>query len=114
MILAPLDLQQHLYSGFQITYVVLGDALMPKSLVKDALGKDVAEVTERASSQPAAQVQASPPATMTADDEEILKIAAQLDVSIKIIGCGGGGSNTINRCVEAGMSGEELCAIKPE
>ena len=87
---------------------------MPKSLVKDALGKDVAEVTERASSQPAAQVQASPPATMTADDEEILKIAAQLDVSIKIIGCGGGGSNTINRCVESGMSGAQLCAINTD
>jgi len=87
---------------------------MPKSLVKDALGKDVAEVTERASSQPAAQVQASPPATMTADDEEIMKIAAQLDVSIKIIGCGGGGSNTINRCVESGMSGAQLCAINTD
>jgi cell division protein FtsZ len=51
---------------------------------------------------------------MTADDEEILKIAAQLDVSIKIIGCGGGGSNTINRCVEAGMSGAQLCAINTD
>jgi len=87
---------------------------MPKSLVKDALGKDAEELEQKSSPQPAAQVQASPPAAPTADDEEIAKIAAQLDVSIKIIGCGGGGSNTINRCVEAGVSGAQLCAINTD
>lgn len=86
---------------------------MPKSLVSDALGKDAQKVLEK-SSQPAEQVQVSQPAPMTADDEEISKIAAQLDVSIKIIGCGGGGSNTINRCVEAGISGAQLCAINTD
>ena len=87
---------------------------MPKSLVKEALGKDADELEQKSSPQPAAQVQASPPAPPTADDEEIAKIAAQLDVSIKIIGCGGGGSNTINRCVEAGVSGAQLCAINTD
>ncbi len=87
---------------------------MPKSLVKDALGKDVDELTEKSSPQPAAPIQATPPASPTADDEEIAKIAAQLDVSIKIIGCGGGGTNTINRCVEAGISGAQLCAINTD
>jgi cell division protein FtsZ len=88
---------------------------MPKSLVKDALGKDVQDVVmERSSPQPAAQVQVATPAPPTADDEEIAKIAAQLDVSIKIIGCGGGGSNTINRCVEARISGAQLCAINTD
>ena len=88
---------------------------MPKSLVKDALGKDVQDVVmEKSSPQPAAQVQATTPAPQTADDEEIAKIAAQLDVSIKIIGCGGAGSNTINRCVEARISGAQLCAINTD
>lgn len=88
---------------------------MPKSLVKEALGKEIDELNGKAFSQPAAPVQAAPsPAPMTADDEEILKIAAQLDVSIKIIGCGGGGSNTINRCVAAGISGAQLCAINTD
>lgn len=86
---------------------------MPKSLVKEALGKDPQEFEEKSSPQPAAQVQATP-APPSADDEEIAKIAAQLDVSIKIIGCGGGGSNTINRCVEAGVSGAQLCAINTD
>ncbi len=86
---------------------------MPKSLVKEALGKDVDELTEKSSPQPA-QVPVAAPAQPTADDEEIAKIAAQLDVSIKIIGCGGGGTNTINRCVEAGISGAQLCAINTD
>ncbi|MEM2892120.1 MAG: cell division protein FtsZ [Thermoplasmata archaeon] len=88
---------------------------MPKSLVSDALGKDAQKLIEKSPSQePAAQVQVARPAPTTADDEEIAKIAAQLDVSIKIIGCGGGGSNTINRCVEAGISGAQLCAINTD
>jgi len=87
---------------------------MPKSLVKDALGKDIEQVVADASSKPAAQVQATTPAAQSADDEEISKIAAQLDVCIKIIGCGGGGSNTVNRCVEAGISGAQLCAINTD
>jgi cell division protein FtsZ len=87
---------------------------MPKSLVKEALGKDVQELMERSTPQPAAQAQVAAPAQPTADDEEIAKIAAQLDVSIKIIGCGGGGTNTISRCVEAGISGAQLCAINTD
>lgn len=86
---------------------------MPKSLVKEALGKDAQDLIERSSPEPAVQVQATP-APPSADDEEIAKIAAQLDVSIKIIGCGGGGSNTVNRCVEAGVSGAQLCAINTD
>jgi len=88
---------------------------MPKSLVKEALGKDAQDLIEKSASQPAAQVQApATPAPPSVDDEEIAKIAAQLDVCIKIIGCGGGGSNTINRCVEAGISGAQLCAINTD
>ncbi|HUV61612.1 MAG TPA: cell division protein FtsZ [Thermoplasmata archaeon] len=88
---------------------------MPKSLVKDALGKDVDELLKKPSEPEEEMViEEKKPREMTADDEEIAKIAAQLDVSIKIIGCGGGGSNTINRCVEAGVSGAQLCAINTD
>jgi cell division protein FtsZ len=48
------------------------------------------------------------------DDDELEKIAAQLQVSIKIVGCGGGGCNTINRCVEAGIMGAQKCAINTD
>ena len=89
---------------------------MPKSLVKDALGEDVDELLKK-SPEPAEEKEEKEekkPSEMTADDEEIAKIAAQLDVSIKIVGCGGGGSNTINRCVEAGVSGAQLCALNTD
>jgi len=63
--------------------------------------------------QPAPNYAAPGPMPSTSD-EELLRIAAQLDVCIKIIGCGGGGCNTINRCVDAGIQGAQLCAINTD
>jgi cell division protein FtsZ len=51
---------------------------------------------------------------MTAEDEELSKILQGLRTSIKIIGCGGGGSNTINRLAEAGIVGAELYAANTD
>ncbi len=79
---------------------------MPNSLVKNALA-NYKDDKEKANAQPA-------PAGNSAVDEELKKIASQLDVCIKIVGCGGGGSNTINRCVDAGISGAQLCAINTD
>lgn len=81
------------------------DALMVNSLVKHALA-----VTKEADQKPAPKVEQE----SSEVDEELKKIAAQMDVTIKIIGCGGGGSNTINRCVDAGISGAQLCAINTD
>ena len=79
---------------------------MPNSLVKNALA-NYKDDKEKATAQPAT-------AANSAVDEELKKIASQLDVCIKIVGCGGGGSNTINRCVDAGISGAQLCAINTD
>ncbi|MDD1773469.1 MAG: cell division protein FtsZ [Methanomassiliicoccales archaeon] len=68
-----------------------------------AVSKDAEEKTASEMEQGSSEV-----------DEELKKIAAQMDVCIKIIGCGGGGSNTINRCVDAGISGAQLCAINTD
>ena len=66
---------------------------MPSSLVKEALGSTNAKEQANASvkTQPT-----TPAPVVSASDEELLRIAASLDISIKIIGCGGGGCNTIN------------------
>ncbi len=48
------------------------------------------------------------------EDEELKKIVASLNVSIKIVGCGGGGSNTISRLCEAGIVGAYPCAINTD
>ncbi len=84
---------------------------MPNSLVKNALGS---EYKEKYAVQPQAAPAPAPQQEMSDADKEIMRIAAQLDVCIKIIGCGGGGSNTINRCVDAGISGAQLCAINTD
>ncbi len=91
---------------------------MPSSFVKDALAnagvKQPANASmgnQQAPAQPAYQPAAP---VMSASDEELLRIAASLDVCIKIVGCGGGGSNTINRCVDAGIAGGQLCAINTD
>ncbi|MDD1768242.1 MAG: cell division protein FtsZ [Methanomassiliicoccales archaeon] len=78
---------------------------MVNSLVKHALAvsKDAEQKAAPEMEQGSSEV-----------DEELKKIAAQMDVCIKIIGCGGGGSNTINRCVDAGISGAQLCAINTD
>jgi len=81
------------------------DALMVNSLVKHALA-----VTKETDPKSAPKVEQE----SSEVDEELRKIAAQMDVCIKIIGCGGGGSNTIYRCVDAGISGAQLCAINTD
>ncbi|MCE5295735.1 MAG: hypothetical protein LLG16_01340, partial [Euryarchaeota archaeon] len=58
--------------------------------------------------------QQAPAPGMSTSDEELLRIASELDVCIKIIGCGGGGCKTINRCVDGGISGAQLCAINTD
>ena len=87
------------------------DALMPSSLVKNALGS---EYKEKYAAQPAPAPAMPVQQEMSDTDRELMEIAKQLDVCIKIIGCGGGGSNTINRCVDAGISGAQLCAINTD
>lgn len=84
---------------------------MVKSLVKDALSRSPEFLLE---SKREEEEIATPTHLSSPDDIELEKIAAQLDVSIKIMGCGGGGSNTINRLVETGVSGAQLCAINTD
>jgi len=76
---------------------------MPKSLIEGALSG--ASVT---TDQP---LQAQP---KTAEDLELEKIASQLDICIKLIGCGGAGCNTVNRCVESRLSNVEILALNTD
>ncbi|MCJ7562447.1 MAG: cell division protein FtsZ, partial [Thermoplasmata archaeon] len=46
--------------------------------------------------------------------EELQKILQGLKTTIRIFGCGGGGSNTINRLAEAGITGAELYAANTD
>ena len=72
-----------------------------KSLIDDAL--EIHE-TSKDSKAPAE----------TPDDAELAKIVKTLKVNIAIVGCGGGGSNTINRLGQAGVFGAEIVAANTD
>src|SRR5438876_882427 len=81
-----------------------------KSLLNEALARhqEAEAKEEREAAKPKAVDK------KTGDDEEIEKIVESINVSIKIVGCGGGGSNTINRCSEAGITGAQLAAVNTD
>ncbi len=83
---------------------------MVKSIVSEALSRHA----EEESKKPPAAKEAATPAPKGGEDDEIKKFAEALEVSIKIVGCGGGGSNTVNRCYEAGITGAQLCAVNTD
>lgn len=90
-----------------------------KSLIKNALGDDAVEenkesnVPQQSSPGPIG-IQTPRQPIASPDDEELAKIVEQLKVNIKIIGCGGGGSNTVNRCMEEGVYGAEMIAANTD
>lgn len=73
---------------------------MPDSLINSALS--IGPQPEKAEEQ------------RTADDKELEKIANQLEVCIKLVGCGGAGCNTVNRCIEEGLAGVQMLAINTD
>jgi cell division protein FtsZ len=78
-----------------------------KSFISDALSR----------AGPAAKAADPAPASFqpySAEDEELERILASLKTNIKIIGCGGGGSNTIDRMTEVGIAGAELYAANTD
>jgi cell division protein FtsZ len=56
----------------------------------------------------------SKPAPMSSDDEALEAVLASLKTSIKVVGCGGGGSNTINRLADEGLIGAEMIACNTD
>lgn len=83
-----------------------------KSLLNEALARhQEAEAKEEREAAKAAKAEDK---KKSSDDEEIEKIVESINVSIKIVGCGGGGSNTVNRCSEAGISGAQMAAVNTD
>jgi len=48
------------------------------------------------------------------DDKELENVLSGLTTTIKVIGCGGAGTNTIARCFEGGISGASLIALNTD
>jgi cell division protein FtsZ len=52
--------------------------------------------------------------TLSAEDEELKQLVESIRIRISIIGCGGGGSNTINRLTHSGVAGADLVAANSD
>lgn len=48
------------------------------------------------------------------NNEELEKVLASLTTTIKVIGCGGAGTNTISRCFSEGINGAEFIAVNTD
>ena len=48
------------------------------------------------------------------NDEDLEKVLESLTTTIKVVGCGGAGTNTITRCFAAGINGADLIAINTD
>ncbi len=54
------------------------------------------------------------PTTQNAADIELEEMLSKQKATIKVVGCGGGGNNTINRITEVGIEGSETIAINTD
>ena len=52
--------------------------------------------------------------TRGVNNRELEKVLAGLTTTIKVIGCGGAGTNTISRCLSAGITGADLIAMNTD
>ncbi len=77
-----------------------------KSLVNEAIS--------RASQEDVPLEQSYSESAYSAEDDELIKILSGLRTNIKIVGCGGGGTNTIDRLVETGITGAEMYAANTD
>ncbi|MDG6220154.1 MAG: cell division protein FtsZ [Candidatus Thermoplasmatota archaeon] len=63
-----------------------------------------------------AEKRVPPPPTpqFDGDDEELIKLVQSLKLRIKIVGCGGGGCNTINRLIESDIADTDIIAVNTD
>jgi len=52
--------------------------------------------------------------TRGVENRELEKVLAGLTTTIKVVGCGGAGTNTIARCFEGGVAGGDLIAVNTD
>ena len=82
---------------------------MMKSLVEEALARE-----NEAPGRPEPRMSQAPPPMMDNTDSELLELLQKLRTNIKIIGVGGGGSNTINRITDENIAGAETYAANTD
>ncbi|MFP4628334.1 MAG: cell division protein FtsZ, partial [Halobacteriales archaeon] len=82
------------------------------SIVSDAIEQAESEASESAEFDASAHGHEAPSAAVT--DEELMDLLEDLETSISVVGCGGAGSNTVDRMAEAGIHGATLVAANTD
>ncbi|MBW3582724.1 MAG: cell division protein FtsZ [Euryarchaeota archaeon] len=88
-----------------------------KDLIREALARADAETRRPAQAQPTAQTVTAPRArgsTGDRTDDDLTRVLEGLTTRIKVIGCGGGGTNTIGRCIAEDLGDVELIAVNTD
>jgi cell division protein FtsZ len=86
-----------------------------KSIINEYMNKYDKKAEPQQRVEREVQVQEAPQFIETnPEDEELRRVLSTLRTNIKIVGCGGGGSNTINRIVEEGIIGADLYALNSD
>jgi len=79
--------------------------------MSDFLKEIVDEVNLKQQAKPAYPGMKQAPTKKNAIDAELEELLAKQRATIKVVGCGGAGNNTINRITEVGVAGAETVAI---
>ena len=105
------------------SYYEDGGVLM-KKIVEDAIAsankkdKKKTNVTNKnEQSNPKSEINNTPERFKIAggvNNKELEDVLAGLTTTIKVVGCGGAGTNTISRCFDEGISGAELIALNTD
>jgi cell division protein FtsZ len=89
-----------------------------KDLIKSAVARAAQEqkVVAKARQAPAPAAPAAKVVRPVADesDQELERVLSSMVTKIKVVGCGGGGTNTVARCVEANIDNCEFVAINTD
>lgn len=59
-------------------------------------------------------IQVLPTRAVRSDDDELSSMLGSMMTQVKVIGCGGGGTNTVARCVEAGVDHVDFIACNTD
>jgi cell division protein FtsZ len=83
----------------------------------DSIVDDAIEQAEDGEAEEAPEAEVAPPdvnPSGTMSDEELLDVLEELETNITVVGCGGGGNNTVNRMFEEGIHGAKLVAANTD
>ncbi|WP_400259999.1 cell division protein FtsZ [Candidatus Methanomassiliicoccus intestinalis] len=80
-----------------------------KSFINDAISRASIQATD-----PSQIPESAAGRQFSAADQVLLEVLESLRTNIKIIGCGGGGTNTIDRLSEVGVTGAEVYAANTD